>query len=278
MTKQYLEQYREQGFAIVRGVFAPTDVRALKAAFDDVYAEGLRHPSSYRHGNVFLNLADDARLGKILRMAQWPSYINDVLNRYRLDRRMLEIVAPLIGRDLKQIINQMHWKPPGAATVSFGFHQDIRFRKPRDAYREPATSYVQTGIAVDDHTRENGAMLVYPASHRLGELSFTAEGRVMENTPKQDDLSAVGLDPAKLVAIEMTAGDVALWNPFTVHGSGANKTAGDRRLYINGYVTAEQCDRGVLAFRDGEACEIGAPVLIHYEDVFTRPEPHYPDM
>lgn len=275
---EYLEQYRDQGFAIVRQVFTPSEVAELKAAFDAVYAEGLRHPSSYRHQNVFFNLADDARLGNIIRMVQWPSYFNETLNQTRLDKRMLAVVAPLIGRDLKQIINQMHWKPPGAATVSFGFHQDICFRKPREAYREPATSYVQTGIAVDDHTCENGAMLVYPGSHRLGELSFTAEGRVMENTPKRDDLSAVGLDPAKLVALEMAAGDVALWSPYTVHGSGANKTASDRRLYINGYVAAQQCDRGVMTFQGGEPCALGAPVLIHYDDVFARPEPHYPDL
>jgi len=151
VSKQYLEQYREQGFAIVRGVFAADDLAVLRDAFDEVYAEGLCHSRSYRHQNVFFSVMEDAHLGKIVRMVQWPSYFNDVLNRCRLDKRMLAIVAPLIGRDLKQIINQMHWKPPGAATVSFGYHQDIRFRKPRHAYREPAASYVQTGIAIDAH-------------------------------------------------------------------------------------------------------------------------------
>ena len=50
------------------------------------------------------------------------------------------MLAPLIGPDLKQIINQMHWKPPGGEMVEFGFHQDARFRKPRHAYRDLAAS------------------------------------------------------------------------------------------------------------------------------------------
>src|SRR3546814_20617854 len=69
----------------------------------------------------------------------WPAWIDPVLERVRRDPRLLEILAPLIGRDLKQIINQLHWKPPGAR-AEFGFHQDSRSRRPREAYRELARS------------------------------------------------------------------------------------------------------------------------------------------
>jgi hypothetical protein len=62
-----------------------------------------------------------------------------------------------------------------------------------------------------------------------------------------------------------------------VHGSGANRAAGARRLYINGYVTAANCDRGEWAFREGRPCRLGAPVLVHYEALHTRPEPHFFD-
>ena len=64
---------------------------------------------------------------------------------------------------------------------------------------------------------------------------------------------------------------------FTIHGSGPNVSSTDRRLYINGYVTAENCDRGEWAFRDGAPCELGEPVLVHYDDLHKRPEPHFVD-
>ena len=189
------ERWLEDGYAVVKAVFTADEIAELAAAFDRIWQEGLRHPSSFRHGNVFYRIAHDAAVGRVVRYMQWPAYIDPVLDRFRQDPRMLAIVAPLLGADLKQIINQMHWKPPGAAMTEFGYHQDIRFRRPRSAYRDPASSYLQTGIAIDVHRRENGAMLVYPGSHRLGELDL-GEGRVMDRPLDDEDLIRAGLDPA----------------------------------------------------------------------------------
>jgi ectoine hydroxylase-related dioxygenase (phytanoyl-CoA dioxygenase family) len=277
MDQAYLDHYRELGYAVVKGVFRPDEVRELAAAFDRVYREGLGHRTSFRHGNVLFRIANDAALGRMVRMVQWPAYFEPVLARYRTDRRLLAILAPLLGRDLKQIINQLHWKPPGAQGGEFGYHQDIRFRRPRQAYRAPATSYVQTGIAVDPHGPENGAMTMLPGSHKLGELSFATTGRIMDRSLSDADLAALGLDPGATVELCLEPGDVALWHLHTIHGSGPNRSERDRRFYLNGYVTAANCDRGEWAFRAGAPCALGEPVLVHYEDLHTRPEPHYVD-
>jgi ectoine hydroxylase-related dioxygenase (phytanoyl-CoA dioxygenase family) len=207
---------------------------------------------------------------------QWPSYFDATLDRFRLDRRLMEIVAPLIGTDLKQIINQLHWKSPGSSG-EFGYHQDIRFRRPRSAFRDLAASYVQTGIAVDAHGPENGCMRVIPGSHRLGELALGGAGSILDQRAVDDELRRVGIDPTKLVDVVLHPGDVALWHLHTVHGSGPNRSSRDRRFYINGYVTARNAERGAWAFRNGIPCPLGDPVLIHYEDLYDRPEPHYVD-
>ena len=278
--RTYLDDYRQSGYAVVKGVFRPDEVRELADAFDRVYRQGLTHRASFRHQNVLFRVAEDVERGRIVRMVQWPSYFEPVLARYRTDRRILEILAPLLGRDLKQIINQLHWKPPGAGG-EFGYHQDIGFRRPRTAYRMAEISYVQTGIAIDPHRLENGAMTVLPGSHKLGELAFekTGErnGRVMDRSLSDADLAALGLDPASTVDLCLDAGDVALWHLHTIHGSGPNLSHSERRFYLNGYVTAANCDRGEWAFRDGAPCLLGEPQLVHYEDLYARPEPHYVD-
>ncbi len=69
--------------------------------------------------------------------------------------------------------------------------------------------------------------------------------------------------------------DLALWNLYYDPGSSPSCAPGDRRFYLNGYVRAAGCDRGEWAFRDGVPVSLGAPVTIHYEDLFARPEPHY---
>lgn len=267
--------YREFGYAVVRNVFGPAELRELAAAFDRVYAEAVQHPTSFRHQNVFYRIVEDPACGRIVRFAQWPSYFEPTLARFRTDKRLLGILEPLIGDNLKQIINQLHWKPPGAQRVEFGYHQDIHFRRPPEAYREPGASYVQTMIAVDAHRRENGAMTVYPGSHRLGALTFRERGRILEEPMSAHDLLELGLDPDGLVDLELDPGDVALWSLYTIHGSGPNRSSGDRRAYVNGYVRAENCDRGEWAFRNGAPCALGEPVIVHYEDLYARPEPHY---
>jgi ectoine hydroxylase-related dioxygenase (phytanoyl-CoA dioxygenase family) len=152
--------------------------------------------------------------------------------------------------------SQLHWKPAGAERVAFGFHQDIRFRRPATAYRNTERCFVQTAIAVDPHRRESGAIRLYPKSHRLGDLALGGEGPVLDQALSEADLAARGLDPAALVDIELDPGDVALWGLFTVHGSGVNRAGHDRRVYINGYVTAADCDLGTWAFRDGRPCPL----------------------
>ena len=276
-TSDIRDSYRRDGYVILRGVFTAAEVAELAAAFDRHYQAGLAHPRSFRHGNFHVRVADDPAIGRTVRMVQWPSYGDAVLNAVRQDRRMLAIVAPLIGTDVKQIINQMHWKPPAAAGGDYAFHQDSRFRRPREAYRNLGESYVQTGIAVDPHRPESGAMRLYPGSHLLGDLTLAPRGSILGTGIAEDALERAGLDPAKLVDFALEPGDVGLWHPHMIHGSGPNRSGDDRRLYINGYVRASDCDRGEWTWRDGRPVPLGEPVLVHYEDLHRRPEPHYVD-
>lgn len=277
MTKEtdHIENFHRDGYAVVRGVFSESEVAEMAAAFDEIYQRGLSYPRDWRHQNTLFRVADDPAIGHIVRMVQWPSYFNDVMAKFRIDTRLRDIVAPLIGQDIKQIINQMHWKPPGAAHAEFGFHQDVRSRRPRWAYRNMDSSYVQTGIAIDPHTPENGAMTVMPGSHAKGELPLDRCRAAMEVSKDMDDLTRAGLKAENAVDLVLEPGDVALWCLFCVHGSGRNSSNIDRRFYLNGYVRAEDCDRGEWAFRDGEPVSLGKPVLVHYEDLYRRPEPHF---
>jgi ectoine hydroxylase-related dioxygenase (phytanoyl-CoA dioxygenase family) len=272
-----LEHYHAEGYAVLRGVFAPDEIAALAAAFDRHWRIGMDHKASWRHGNLYYRLGRDAALGKVLRLVQWPSYEDEVLARVRTDARLLALLEPLLGGSIKQIINQMHWKPPGAASADFAYHQDARFRRPREAYRDLGRAYVQTGLAIDRHTKANGAMRIVPRSHLLGDVGLEVSGAVMDAAMADEALRRVGLDPALVVDLELEPGDLAFWNVYTIHGSSRNTTGGERRFYLNGYVRAADCDRGEWAWRGGEKQELGNPVLVHYEQLHERPGPHYVD-
>jgi ectoine hydroxylase-related dioxygenase (phytanoyl-CoA dioxygenase family) len=269
------EHYWQEGYAIVRGLFSRREIAEIAAATDQLYAEGVEHGRSFRHGNLYYDIAASADGAPLVRMVQWPSYHQEVMNRLRLDPRIARLMEPLIGRSLKQIINQVHWKAP-SKLGHFAWHQDSRSRRPASAYRNLADSYVQTGLAIDPHTPSSGCMRFIPGSHLRGDLDMDCSKKALGTAMTGDALAAVGLSEADAIELELEPGDFAMWSAYLVHGSGTNSSGHRRRLYINGYVRAKDCDRGEWAFREGQPVELGAkPALVHYEDLYERPEPHY---
>jgi hypothetical protein len=271
-----LAHYWRDGYAIVRGFFSTSEIKQIGLALDQLYAEGAAHGRCFRHGNLFYNVAREREGSEpLVRMVQWPSYHQRVMDAVRLDTRFAELLEPLIGSDLKQIINQVHWKAP-SRLGHFAWHQDSRSRRPTSAYRNLADSYVQTGIAIDAHRTESGCMKFVPRSHLLGDLGMDCSKKALGTAMTGDALGEIGLSDAETIELELDPGDLAIWSPFLVHGSGTNSSDHKRRLYINGYVRAADCDRGEWAFRGGEPVPLGStPSLVHYEELYERPEPHY---
>lgn len=272
-----LAHYWRDGYAIVRGFFSADEIAEISDALDQLYAEGIAHGRCFRHGNLFYNVARDSSGEPLTRMVQWPSYHQPMLNHVRLDARFAELLEPLIGNDLKQIINQVHWKAPGSLG-DFAWHQDSRFRRPASAYRNLARAYVQTGLAIDPHTQQSGCMRVIPRSHMRGDLAMDSSKLVLGRAMTDAALREVGLSAGDAVDLLLDPGDLALWSPYLVHGSGENLSNHRRRLYINGYVRAVDCDRGEWAFRNGHPVPLGPrPALVHYEELHAQPGPHYVD-
>ena len=270
---EHVAAFLNDGYAIVRDFFSADEIAAIAAATDQLYDEGRAHGRSFRHGNLFYNVADSD--GPVVRMVQWPSYHQKLLDRVRLDRRFAALLQPLIGGDLKQIINQVHWKAPGSVG-EFAWHQDSRSRRPAWAYRNLADSYVQTGLAIDPHNPESGGMRFIPKSHLKGDLGMDCSRKAL-GTPLLDKaLEDVGLCAADAIDLVLEPGDLAIWSPYLVHGSGLNRSSHKRRFFINGYVRAADCDRGEWAFRGGRPVPLGrVPALVHYEELRERPGPHY---
>jgi hypothetical protein len=273
-----LAHYWRDGYAIFRGFFSANELDEISGALDQLYAEGVAHGRCFRHGNLFYNVAREHDGGEpLVRMVQWPSYHRAVLIRGRLDPRFVELLEPLIGNNLKQIINQVHWKAPGSLG-DFAWHQDSRFRRPAEAFRNLGTAYIQTGLAIDPHTPESGCMRIIPRSHLRGELDMDCSKKALGNAMTDDALDEIGCSSADVVDLLLEPGDLALWSPYLVHGSGKNVSSHKRRLYINGYVRAGDCDRGEWAFIAGEPVPFGPePALVHYDELRERPGPHYPD-
>lgn len=291
VAEAFAKDFKEKGYAVARGVFTAEEIAALKTRFTAVYEDCLANHGerggTFVKGNhrVWMGKAPEGAApdGRFVRGVQWASYTEPVLDAVRTDMRLFELLEPLLGRNIKQIINQMHWKLPGSKT-QWRYHQDARARKPDEAYRQLADSYVQLAIAVEPFTPATGGMRIVPYSHvprkdygiedvakAMGIADHNGGGTEEQY---REMLAKCGIDPTQLTECELQPGDLMAWGPYMIHGGGLNSTVPDpvtgarqtRATYINGYVKAENCDRGHVAWLDGVPQPLGEPVLIQMDN------------
>lgn len=275
--KSHSEQLREEGYAIVRGVLPADEMAEIRREVDEVEREALRHHASYRDHNLYFEIAMDPQLERrVVLQAHWFSWLNERLERLRRDPRLLPLLEPLLGDDIKQIANQIHWKPPGGKLTSYRYHQDVRFREHPEDFADIEGGCLNLGLAIDSQTEANGALRVIPGSHRKGYLGLSDDGPIMTGTNTAEELCAVGLDPDTVVICELEPGDIVMWTLLTVHGSAPNASARDRRFNINSYVRADSTERGEWTFKNGRSTPLGRePQLCKYEDLYRKPGPYY---
>jgi hypothetical protein len=230
--KSWQDEYRESGYAFVRGAFPKSEIDELSRCFDEILALGRGLTETTKQGLAeFRVVPIDGK--PTLKFAKWASSAHEGLNRFRTSPRLLSLVSSLLGPDLVQITNQMHYKNPGDG-VSFQMHQDCTFRKPDSAYRDLYGGFLQTAIAVDPSTVENGCLQLVPGSHKDRKALLTGG---------YDGWEANG---ANQKVLERFAPAIdALMDP-------PNRSTRSRRVYINGFARARDCDHGVRVTVDGK--------------------------
>ena len=147
MTPEWIARYWHDGFVRIPNVFPHGEVADLARYFDEILTRGTDLKQTTKDGLVEFRVVRISGQAT-LKFAKWASAVHEGLTRIRTSPRLLSLVHRLLGPDLVQITNQMHWKNPGDG-VSFQMHQDCTFRKPDSSYRNLYASFVQTGIAVE---------------------------------------------------------------------------------------------------------------------------------
>ena len=234
LTPAEARAFFEVGFVIIPAVFAAAEVAEMAAGFDRLLALAADLDGDVMHhgANFVVAQVPDAsgRRRAVVRRIGWCGAAEPVLARYGADPRLLALAAPLLGTtEMQQLINQAHFKLPGD-DVKFPWHQDSTHRGYGGPHWRDVNgrgSYVQTVIAIDASTPENGPLLFLPGSCRRGHLALKYSDR--------EETVLEGLDVAEAVPALLAPGDVALFGPYTVHGSTPNRSAQPRRVFINGY-------------------------------------------
>ena len=234
-----IDTYFTQGFACVPQVFTPAEMDQISAAFDRVYAHARRllddglvaaDQTFLKDGGSNFKYVPNAAGGFDVQFVSWCPGIEPVLDRYGEDARLLDIAAALLGApEMDHLICQAHFKQPGSV-VQFPWHQDATHRGMQAGRFEDINgkgSFVQMALALDDMTEDNGPLMFIPESWKLGHLPIKNNG--------YGEIEDGHFDPATAVTPMLKRGDVALFGPYTIHGSVPNRSPNARRVFINGF-------------------------------------------
>jgi ectoine hydroxylase-related dioxygenase (phytanoyl-CoA dioxygenase family) len=227
LTREQVDGFHDVGFIHIPQVFTPQEMDEIDAAFERLYAIAVEQAAALpagEHQATFRGSRFTYAPGTLaVRHVAMCGNAEPVLLGFGRDPRLLSIAAQLLGCDqMDQLINQAHYKKPGSA-VAFDWHQDSQHRgmgKGGFSDLNGRGSYVQIALAIDAAAEDNGPLQFIPGTGRLGHLGDQLLQRI---------------DLSQAVTPMLRRGDAAAFGPFTVHGSGPNRSAHSRRVFINGF-------------------------------------------
>ncbi|MFT4622106.1 MAG: ectoine hydroxylase-related dioxygenase (phytanoyl-CoA dioxygenase family) [Myxococcota bacterium] len=222
--ERWTEALERDGYAVLPGLLTAAEVSVVQAGFERL--EGLARTlgdATDLDGSRFVVQKSPFRLSRVV----WCGGAEPAL-RLGAHPGFLAVAEGCLRRpDVVQLIQQAHFKLPGDG-VDFQWHQDAsnrRYGTTEWVDVDGRGAFVQVAVAVDPMTEDNGPLRVIPGSHRLG---FVAH-------PTTGVLPAGVVDPDAAVTLTLAPGDAAVFGPFLVHGSGANRSDSPRRLFLQGF-------------------------------------------
>lgn len=206
-----LEEYEQNGFAIIRGVL---DTETIEEARSHVEWLGRKYPhlrpEEYHH----------------------PLMRNDAFwVRMVTDDRLVDVAERLLGPDLACFTAHYVCKPPRDGQPVL-WHQDGAYWK-----LDPMVA-LTVWVAVDESSTRNGCLRMVPGSHRvpIHPPQVRTDVANMLYSQTRTDLVEEWVNRAGVVDIELAPGDVSIHHPNILHCSEPN-TSDLRRCGLDiGYI------------------------------------------
>ena len=223
LTVEQVETFNTDGYLSVDSVLSPEELDELRRVTDE-FVEQSRNVTE---NDATFDLepghtAESPQLRRIIR----PVSKHSVYEKFVHHEDILNIVESLLGPNLRYHNNKMNMKNPGHGSA-VEWHQDWAF------YPHTNDDLLEVGIALDDMTEENGALMVIPGSHRDKVWDHHQDGlfvgAVTDPTFQPDDA----------VSVTVKAGGITLHHVRMVHGSKPNESDKPRRMFFIGFYATD---------------------------------------
>ena len=166
LTEQQIEFFHANGYLVVENAVSAEQLDALRADFGGWVEESRQHQDGWGetvNGKARFDVEKGHNADKpALRRINAPHEVSDAFFDVMSDSAMTDMVADLIGPDVKLHHTKVNSKLPGSATA-VKWHQDFPFT--------PHTNddLITALLMVDEVTEENGPLEVWAGTH-IGEI------------------------------------------------------------------------------------------------------------
>jgi len=233
LTRDQCDAFWRDGYLVVENAVTPAELAAMRGEIDSWVEESRAHAEPFGPPCVdgrprFDMGVEHTAESPALRRINNPSDISEAYRNVMLDARMVDMVADLIGPDVKFHHCKINLKLSGART-EVAYHQDF-------AYTPHTNDDIVTALLfLDDIDENNGCLTVVPGSHKGPMLSLFDGERFTGGVAPAEEKAAL----ARSVPCLGKAGAVCLMHTRLLHGSAANRANHARGLYICVYTAAD---------------------------------------
>ena len=222
LTIQERERFETDGYLMAKNAVSLEQLTQLQSEIEVWVNESRQHTKPYGEQTIdgrprFDMGTDHTALKPALRRINNPSDISKSYFQVMSDSKMVDMVADLIGINVKFHHCKINLKCPGANTTVH-YHQDFAFTPHSN------DDVVTALLLLDDVTENNGCLMVVPGSHK-GEMYSLYDGK--QFIGRVDDATEAFLK-SKQIPVVGSAGDVCLMHTRLAHGSAPNKSENSR--------------------------------------------------
>ena len=217
-----IDAYDTKGYLTIKNVLTEDQLEELRRVTDE-FVEKSRDVTS--NDNTFDLEPGHSAASPSLRRINHPVSKHPVYAQYARYDPILDNVECLLGPNLRFHNNKLNMKNPGHGSA-VEWHQDWAF------YPHTNDDLLEVGIALDDMTLENGALMVIPGSHKGKTWDHHQDGLFV------GAITDSTFEPSGAVSVTVKAGGITMHHVRMVHGSRPNRSEMPRRmLFIGFYAT-----------------------------------------
>ena len=233
ISKKQVDDFRRNGVLVAEGAVDSRQLAGLREVLAGWVEKSRTHDAPFGEptadGRARFDLAPEHTAEvPALRRVNNPSEIDDMYMEVMRDSAMTDMVAALIGPDVKHHHCKINLKLPGTHT-EVRFHQDF-------AYTPHTNDDMVTALLMlDDMTAENGCLMVVPGSHR-GPMYSLFDGERFTGFIDSGEERKLREREEPILG---RAGSVCLMHTRLAHGSAPNRSPSPRGLYICVYSAAD---------------------------------------